>query len=107
MASYTYYELDLDVVLDPDVVNNNDGMLYFAWMIGIDSRRQKGMWLIEPLLSETDAVVTILSGDYTSGVLKDDVTRYGYTRTALLTLSITKLISEFTTELNIKKAVVA
>lgn len=105
--SYQFYEIDLDVALDQTTVNNGVDSNYLAWMIGIDLNRKKGLWLIESVRSGFDSPSAIIYGEYDTGILVEDVQKYGYQRTALPRLSINKLVDDFTTELNIRKTIIA
>ena len=94
--SYIAYEFTLTQALDAGVVNSVSDMTHLAWQIGRDERRQKSLWLIEPLFPEVEGDSTsVLPAEYVPILLLDDVTRYGYNRSIFPNLSISDLLIRF------------
>lgn len=102
-----YYEVSLDTPLDPGSVNSDSLTInYLAWMIGIDLSRKKGLWLIESVRTGFDTPESVISGDYTKGVLTDDVDRYGYSRVVSPKLKIEEVLTNFTNTVNTYKTAI-
>jgi hypothetical protein len=76
----TTYEIALDWVPDDTYINSNQGVHYLAWQIGIDQKRQLGIWLIAPVREDPVDLATLLPEDYDTGELLEDTTKYGYAR---------------------------
>jgi hypothetical protein len=101
MADPLYvYETGLDWVPDDTYINSPQGMVYLAWNIGTDARREKNLWLIQAIgETPTPALGTLLPVGYTQMIFDDDVLKYGHIRISLTKLSVIELQEAFLDEL--------
>lgn len=97
--SYTLYETSLTWAPDSTYINSRQGIKYLAWRIGIDDKRSKSLWLIEPVVeSPSPALSTLLPVGYITFIFTSDTTTYGHNRSILTKDSIASLEEEFTAQ---------
>jgi hypothetical protein len=96
MAS-TIYEVDIEWIPDDTYINSVVGPEYIAWRIGTDPVRNKGLWLIAPVVETPtqDLVADLLPAEYTEYTLEADAPNYGHIRRILPQKSIAVLEQEF------------
>jgi hypothetical protein len=97
----TTYEIPLDWVPNDDYINSNQGIHYLAWQIGVDQKRQLGIWLIEAVRSPATDLEGLLPEDYDVGELLDDTARYGYARSVSSADNISQVQDSFLDEVEI------
>lgn len=93
------YETDQSWIPDVTYINSPQGIEYLAWNIGLDARRVKSLWLIEPVRDPTTQdLVDLLPVGYTSYTFTDDVIKYGHLRSTLTQYSVIELQELFLTD---------
>lgn len=106
--SYSLYETPSTWIPDSTVINSAQGIQWLAWRIGIDDKRSKSLWLIEPVVdAPDDDLADLLPVGYTTFVFTSDTTTYGHNRSILTKDSIATLEEEFaTTVADTKQAII-
>ena len=79
--SLTAYVVPITWVPDDEIVNNANGTIeYLAWQIGRSINLEQAMWLLAPVRDPATDIEDVLPVGYSTQVLLDDVTRYGFDR---------------------------
>jgi hypothetical protein len=96
--SLTTYQIALDWVPDPLLVNAPVGLHYLAWQIGVNESSKTGLWLIAPVVDSPEPLENIIPDAYLSSPLVSDTPTLGYTRAALPASNISDVEAKFNEE---------
>lgn len=89
------YQTDRSWSPDPVYVNANIGMQYLAWQIGDAPAIDKSLWIIAPVVDTPEPLSNILPDNVEEIEFIEDVNRYGFTRTVLVTNTVVELQQRF------------